>query len=133
LTARNYANAKGLPFGVVVLANPEASLKKNGVSYKRAKDFADFLMPMLYCQWWSCERDDKTIRAFKEEQSQTDLPLVVLIALKTLHTSKQNIIAPNQITKNFGSLNPYAFAFYQVEDLNEGYIGAINKLQSKRP
>ena len=128
-TAHKYANDRGLPFGVVVLANPDTSLKANGVSFSRAKDYADFLMPMLYCQWWNCDQPGKTQQAFGKAKALTDLPLIVLITLKTTQTRAPGKLAPRHIASNYGNLNPYAFAIWNVEDLDESYLGAIKQLK----
>jgi hypothetical protein len=127
--AHKYANDHGLPFGVAVLANPDQSLRKNGVSYSRAKDFADFLMPMLYCQWWNCGQPEKTRQAFEKEKAATDLPLVALVAIKTSMTKTPTVLTAQNISTNYSSLNPHAFAFYNVEDLNDNHLGAIKQLK----
>jgi hypothetical protein len=127
--AYNYAHDNGLPFGVVVVANADASLRKNGVSFSRAKNFADFLMPMLYCQWWSCDQPQKTQQAFEKAKAVTDLPLIVLLTLKTTMTKPPMKLSPRHIISNYDKLSPYAYAVWNVEDLDENYISAINQLK----
>jgi hypothetical protein len=127
--AHKYANDNGLPFGVVVLANPDASLRKNGVNYTQAKDFADFLLPMLYCQWWNCDQAVKTRNNFEKVKSLTDLPLVALVAIKTSMTKKPTVLTSQNIQSNYRGLSPYAFAFYNVEDLDNAHLGAIRQLK----
>lgn len=127
--AHKLAKDNGLPFGVVVLANPDASLRKNGVDYRRAGDFADFLLPMLYCQWWNCDQSEKTRKTFEKGRSLTDLPMVALITIKTSMTKKPKLLTSQNIQSNYRGLNPYAFAFYNVEDLDNGHLGAIRQLR----
>jgi len=126
----NYAHQKGLLFGVAVVSSPEQSRTVNGVDYKRAERFADFLMPMLYCQWWGCKAS-LTAAAYLSEVKATSLPLVVTVALDTVSAAVKNSeLTVGDLTSNYGMLTPSppGFCFWSVANLDEYYLSAIDGL-----
>jgi hypothetical protein len=131
----NYAHSKGLLFGIAVLSSPERSKTVNGVDYKRAEQFADFLMPILYCQWWGC-KESQTAGNYEAELRATNLPLVVTVALETVSTSvKDSVLTVGQLTSNYGMLvpPPPGFCFWSVANLDEDYLTAIGLLPYATP
>jgi hypothetical protein len=129
--ARDYVHAKGLPFGVVVQDDPENSLKKNGVDYHRADQFADFLMPMIYPQWWD-NVSFYTWYNYQLEVAATAVPLLPLGAIET--TSKKltyKVLTPEDITKHYNLLHPpqpQGIGFWGAARLDESYLEAIDGL-----
>jgi hypothetical protein len=131
--ARAYANQRGLPFGVVVLAAPPNSIKTNGVDYGRANQFADFLMPMLYCQWWG-NRANSTRETYARERQATDLPLLPVITLNaTAEVLNVHVVTPEEMIANYAGLmpKPQAFCYYQLTNLNNDYLNAIRTVEGK--
>lgn len=123
--AKDYANSKNLPFGVVVLASPSGSIKTNGVDY--AKVSADFLMPMLYCQWWSC-RPEQTAKMYAMEREIASVALLPLINLETTATATPIVLTPDQMTTNYGSLGLENVGFYNVKGMGEADLMVIQGL-----
>jgi len=126
----NYAHQKGLLFGIVVLSSPDQSRTVNGIDYQRAVKFADFLMPMLYCQWWGCKAS-QTAAAYQTEVKATSLPLVAAVALDTVSAAVKNSeLTVGDLTSNYGMLTPSppGFCFWSVANLDEYYLSAINGL-----
>lgn len=138
------AHSKGLPFGIAVLSNPEDSKTTNRIDYANAPSFADFLMPMLYCQWWSC-KSDTTKSLFQGEQDATrttpmdpPLPLVVLTAIRASGPllgcdPSLSVITPRLLLDNYAPLAampdpPKALGFYNVKDLDVALLSAIKVL-----
>jgi hypothetical protein len=131
----NYAHSKGLLFGIAVLSSPERSKAVNGVDYKRAERFADFLMPILYCQWWGC-KESQTTANYEGEVRATNLPLVVTVALETVSTSvKDSVLTVENLTNNYGTLTPppLGFCFWSVANLDEDYLRTIERLPCSKP
>jgi hypothetical protein len=126
----NYTHQKGLLFGVTVVASPEQSRTVNGIDYKRAAQFADFLMPMLYCQWWGCKAS-QTAATYQSEVKATNLPLVAAVALETVSTSiKDSVLTPENLLTNYATLTPSppGFCFWSVANLDDSYLQVIDHL-----
>jgi hypothetical protein len=122
-----YAHSQGLLFGITVLANPEKSKTTNGIDYKRAEQFADFLMPLVYCQWWGC-KESQTAANYQAEGRATDLPLVVTVALETVSSSvKDPVLTLDALTSNYSNLSPPppGYCFWSVGNLDAGYLQVI--------
>jgi hypothetical protein len=125
-----YAKSKGLLFGVAVVANPQKSRILNGIDYKRAEKFADFLLPMLYCQWWGC-RESRTLAIYNDEVKRTTLPLVPIVALETTSDRvKEPILGKEAMASNYGTLSPapLGYCFWSVANLDKEYLTVIEGL-----
>jgi hypothetical protein len=126
---KTYRAAKdlNLSFGVAVLANPKASLRKNGVSYENAESFADFLMPMMYVQWFGMKRQ-KLENFLGDGRRATKLPIIVLLTIETTKTKPPKKLAPNEIVSIYKGLPADGFAVWNVKDLDKEYVSALSAL-----
>jgi len=124
-----YRSAKDLNlwFGVALLANPKASLRKNGVSYENAASFADFLMPMMYVQWFGMKRQ-KLENFLGDERQATRLPIIVLLTIETTKTKPPKKMTPNEIVSIYKGLPADGFGVWNVKDLDTEYVRALSAL-----
>jgi hypothetical protein len=127
-TAYERAKALGLAFGVVTLANPKASLRENGIDYRRLAQFADFVLPMLYAQWWGMKRT-KVEQFLAEQRAETRLPIVGLVALETTMTKPPRRLTSQEIRSIYTGLRVDALAVWNVKDLSEGDVQALRTLR----
>ena len=124
-----YRAAKDLNlwFGVALLANPKASLRKNGVSYENAESFADFLMPMLYVQWFGMKRQ-KLDNFLSDERRATKLPIIATMTIETTKTKPPKKLTPGEIVGIYKGLPADGFAVWNVKDLDKEYVRALSAL-----
>jgi len=124
-----YRAAKDLNlwFGVAILANPKASLKKNGVSYENAESFADFLMPMMYVQWFGMKRQ-KLENFLIDERQKTKLPIIAVMTIESMQTKPPRKLTPNEIISIYKGLRSDGFAVWNVKDLDKEYVSALSAL-----
>ena len=124
-----YRAAKDLNlwFGVAIVANPKASLRRNGVSYENAESFADFLMPMLYVQWFGMKRE-KIENFLRDGRRATKLPILALMTIETTKTKPPKKLTPNEIVSIYKGLPADGFAVWNVKDLDKEYVGALSAL-----
>lgn len=118
----------GLLLGVVVKANPDQSLKVNGISYTNAATFSDFLMPMMYVQRYKMKRD-RMENLLELQRARTKLPLITIIALETTMTNPPQRLKPHEIVNIYKGLPTDAFCVWNVEDLNNNDIRALSELK----
>lgn len=123
--AHEHCKSLGIPFGVVVLATPAGSLKSNGVDYDKVT--ADFLMPMLYCQWWG-DRATQTAKVWAMEQAATTLPLIPLINLETSATTVPMLLNPASMWNNYGPLQFSEVGIYNVAKMTSVDLDAFKGL-----
>lgn len=129
-----YAHNKGLLFGIAVLSNPERSLSINGIDYARVHNFADFLMPMLYCQAWGC-KESQTAGNYSAGVALSRVPLVQIIALETISdTYKEPVLSIGSMSSNYGTLGPVplSMCFWNAANLDMNYIGTALKIMFKK-
>jgi len=124
-----YRAAKDLNlwFGVAILANPKASLRRNGVSYENAESFADFLMPMLYVQWFGMKRQ-KLENFLSDERRATKLPIIATMTIETTKTKPPKKLTPGEIVGIYKGLPADGFAVWNVKDLDKEYVSAFSAL-----
>lgn len=125
--AHRYCHEKGLPFGVVVLADPANSLRTNGVDYRRAHEFSDFLLPMLYSQWWK-NQPGKTRSNHSLERAEASVPTLPLLTLKTTMTKPPLRLTPRDIEENYGDLRLETLGVWNVKDLTPDQLNALRRV-----
>lgn len=117
-----------LPFGVAVLAGPDSSHKTNGVAFDQAHKLCDFLMPMLYCQWWS-HNPEKTRNAYVIELRASTVPLLPIIARHTTReTIKEPLLTSELLVSNYSPLNLKSFAVWNVATTDKDFWDKAKKL-----
>jgi hypothetical protein len=126
--AYSAAQQLGLLFGVVVKPEPDRSLNVNGISYTNAASFSDFLMPMMYVQWYQMKRE-KLEKLLELQRAESKLPLIALIALETTETKPPRKLEPHEIVNIYRGLPIDAFCVWNVKDLNDDHIRALSKLK----
>jgi hypothetical protein len=124
-----YRAAKDLKllFGIAVLANPNASLRKNGVSYENAESFADFLMPMMYVQWFGMKRQ-KLENFLSNERRATKLPIIAVMTIESVQTKPPIKLTPNDIVGIYKGLPADGFAVWNVKDIDNEHVRALSAL-----
>ena len=130
-----YLKAKSLnmSFGICISMNPETASRLIGIEYRHADKFADFVMPMLYVQSFSglkypllSHRRQKVEEMVAFEKRESPVPIVPVIALAT--TQRPKSITPDELVQVYKDLPVPAFAVWNVQTLNEDYLGAISAL-----
>ena len=130
-SAHAAAKQLGLLFGVVVKPDPGLSLKVNGISYADAASFSDFLMPMMYVQWYQMKKD-KMEKLLEVQRSLTKLPIIAVIALETTMMKPPRKITPSEIVTIYKRLPVDAFCVWNVKNLSDEYIQALSNIKDPK-
>lgn len=124
----SYANSKNLPFGIVTFPGVNSSSNTYGVEYKGSSAFADFLMPMLYCQWTklgSCSdfsSSSPMMKRWSDENKKTSRPtLIPLIAIKTTGAQGSATITADQLKNVYSAMDPKpkSIGYWNTVDIKE--------------
>lgn len=126
---RAYAKAKelGISFGIVIQPGIKQNLN-NGIDLTKADSFADFLMPMMYVQWFGMKRE-RIERHLINERQVTKLPIVAVMTIETTATKPPKKITPQEIIKIYKGLSVDGFCVWNVKDIDNEYIRALSTLK----
>jgi hypothetical protein len=113
-----------LTMGVVVLPGPWTSRQLYGVSYQRAYLFCDYLMPMLYHQWW-VNGEETIADRWEKEKNVTSVPLYPITAIQTI--KPQITITSEDLRNTLGILQPRpdSMVFWNIRKLNRSMMEVI--------
>jgi hypothetical protein len=133
---RSYSNSLGLPFGVVTFRG-NLITDYLGLNYSQLASYSDFAMPMIYCQWWLCDRADLTQNEWTgtiNAAASYGKPIVPLTALRA--TSKDlpgpGPITPTQLVSNYGALNPRpaSIGYWNPDQLTQELANVIGQVEA---
>jgi len=120
------AKELGIVFGLVIQPGVRQNIGK-GVDLARADSFADFIMPMLYVQWFKMKRGQIEKLVNKERQA-TRLPIIALMTIETTAMKSSRKLTPGEIISIYKGLPVDGFAVWNVKDLNNEYVRALSAL-----
>jgi hypothetical protein len=119
------AKELGIVFGLVI--QPGVRQKGKGIDLTRADSFADFIMPMLYVQWFKMKRGQIEKLVNKERQA-TRLPIIALLTIETTAAKAARKLAPDEIISIYKGLPVDGFAVWNVRELDAEYVRALSAL-----
>ena len=122
------AKALNLKFGISTWPNPKNSLKTNGVSYRNAPSFADFLIPQLYAQRHKYSRE-KLLDLLSMERKETNIPIVCCLTIETIKTTPPQTLTPAQILGFYKNLPVSGYLVWNTKLLDTTYINALSQLK----
>jgi hypothetical protein len=117
----------GKPFGVTSFAASRAAAQA-GIDYQRARGYADFLMPMMYAQWFGMRREPMEGMLAKTKQASR-LPVIALLALETTKTKPPRLLTPAELRDLHKGLRVDGFAIWNIKGLEPAHLEALKALR----
>lgn len=121
------AKKSKLLFGIVIRPGIKQNLK-SGIDLTRAHSYADFIMPMMYAQWFGMKRS-KIEQLLYNERKATKLPIVAVLTIESTMTKPPRKLTPQEIISLYKGLGVDGFCVWNVRDLNADYIRSISALK----
>jgi hypothetical protein len=121
-----YLHGKGYLVGVSTLARPASSLKSNGVDFRKASLYCDFLLPQLYSRIWNNDPSE-TVKRYAEGLRESSVPVVPVI---TYATTKKNPgrITPDNVIRNYRPLELPNIVVWNVRESDLKFWEAVDSL-----
>jgi hypothetical protein len=121
-----YLHGKGYLVGVSTLARPASSLKSNGVDFRRANLYCDFLLPQVYSRIWNNDPSE-TVKRYTEGLRESSVPVVPVIAYATTKKNPGRL-TPDDVIRNYRPLELPSVVVWNVGKSDLKFWEAVDSL-----